>query len=90
MAYATGSLNLLIPKVGQGTDTGKLSQNIWLYVSADAVATVIAEDYITDGDDKGMAVDDVVLVVDNNTPTVDVCLVTVVDTDGGVTMINGT
>jgi hypothetical protein len=77
MAYATGSLNLLIPKVGQGTDTGKLSQNVWLYVSADAVATVIGAGYVDDGDDKGMAVDDIVLVVDNNTPTID-------------TMINGT
>ena len=55
--------------------------------TAYAIATVIAAGYITDGNDKGLRVNDVVEVVDSNVPSIDVCLVTVVTAAGLVTMI---
>ncbi len=87
MAYAPGSLNLDHPVMGGGLDAGSLSIQHWTYVSADTVATVIAAGYVSDGDDKGMKVNDVCTVVDSNVPSIDYCLVTVVDSAGLVTMI---
>jgi hypothetical protein len=87
MAYAPGSLNLCIPRLGEGLDVGSLSYARYAYLSADPIATVIAAGYIDDGNDKGLRVNDVVEVVDSNVPSVDVCLVTVVDAAGDVTMI---
>ncbi len=87
MAYATNSLNLCIPRMGEGLDAGSLSFARYAYISADAIATVIAAGYITDGNDKGLRVNDVVEVVDSNVPSIDVCLVTVVTAAGLVTMI---
>ena len=96
MAYATGSLNQLTPRLGSGGDTGSLSAALWVYRSDDAVASVIAAGYIDDAYDKGLQVDDVVIVIDStaSSETIDVCLVTVVDTSsnasGDATLINGT
>lgn len=94
MAYDTNSLVTLIPRLGTaegpGSAAGGYSSGVHLYRSADAVATVIAAGYVSDGNDKGIQVNDVVIIVDDNTPTVDVALVTVVDAAGDVTMINGT
>ncbi len=87
MAYASGSLNLAIPRMGEGLDAGSLSFASYCYISADAIATVIAAGYITDGNDKGLRVNDVVTVVDSNVPSIDYCLVTVVSAAGLVTMI---
>lgn len=87
MAYATGSLNLRVPRMGEGLDAGSLSFSSYDYISADAIATVIAAGYITDGNDKGIRVNDVVQVVDSNVPSIDLCLVTVVTAAGLVTMI---
>ena len=87
MAYAPGSLNLDHPVMGGGADAGSLAVQHWTYVSADAVATVIAAGYISDGDDQGVKVNDVVTVVDSNVPSIDYCLVTVVGATGLVTMI---
>jgi len=82
MAYATGSLNCDFPRVGSGDDAGSLSSAQWCYVSDDAVATVIAAAYIDDAFDKGLKVDDRVVVIDStgSSETIDYCLVTVVDT----------
>lgn len=92
MAYDTKSLVTVIPRLGEaegGANAGS-SAAVHIYRSADAIATVIAAGYIDDGGDKGVRVNDIVLVVDDNVPTVDVCLVTVVAANGDVTMINGT
>lgn len=94
MAYDTNSLVTLIPRLGTaegpGSAAGGYSAGVHMYRSADLVATVIAAGYVDDGNDKGVQVNDVVIVIDDNTPTVDVCLVTVVAANGDVTMINGT
>lgn len=90
MAYATGSLNLQIPRVGGGEDAGSLSAAQYAYRSADAVATVIAAGYIDDGGDKGMKVNDYVVVIDDNLGLIDLCIVTVVAANGDVTLVNGT
>jgi hypothetical protein len=87
MAYSQNSINLITPVMGLGTTN---TAQVWTHVSADAVATVIAAGYITNGDDIGMRVNDVVLVVDSNLGLVDVCIVTVVTAAGLVTMVNGT
>lgn len=94
MAYDTNSLVTISPRLGAaegpGDNTGGYNAAVHIYRSADAIATVIAAGYIDDGDDKKIQVNDIVLVVDDNVPTVDLCLVTVVDAAGDVTMINGT
>ena len=87
MSYASGSLNSDHSPLGSGGDAGSLNVRHWTYVSADAVATVIAAGYVSDGNDKGLKVNDVVTVIDSNTPTIDYCLVTVVSAAGLVTMI---
>ena len=87
MAYATGSLNLDHAKMGGGNDAGSLSVSHFTYVSADAVAVVIAAGYVDDGNDKDVQVNDVVTVVDTAVPSIDYCMVTVVAANGDVTMI---
>lgn len=92
MAYESQNLNLKTPRLGAGAggaNAGNASAE-WTYVSADAVAAVIAAGYISDGDDQGIQVNDHVVVIDTSGPTIDLCLVTAVAADGGVTMINGT
>jgi hypothetical protein len=90
MAYATNSLNLQIPRVGGGEDVGSLSAAQYVYRSADPVLTVIAAGYIDDGVDKGMQVNDYVVVIDDNLGLIDLCIVTVVAANGDVTLVNGT
>ena len=96
MAYDTNSLVTVIPRLGTGEGGANAGSTgaIHVYRSADPVATVIAAAYVDDGALKGIKVNDIVLIIDDNIPTIDVALVTVVDTstnaDGDVTMINGT
>ena len=94
MAYDTNSLVTAFPRVGAaegpGNASGGFNSAIHIYRSADAIATVIAAGYIDDGNEKGIQVNDIVLVVDDNLPTIDLCLVTVVAANGDVTLINGT
>lgn len=93
MAYDTNSLNIQLPRMGEGENLANagFTANQFVYRSADAFATVIAAGYIDDGDDKGVRVNDYVLVIDDNTPTGQWALVTVVDVStnplGDVTMI---
>lgn len=82
MAYDTAELNLIVPSMG----TTKTTQ-IWSHVSTEEVATVIAAGYVDNGDDIGMRVNDIVHVIDTDLPSIDTCLVTVVDAAGDVTMI---
>lgn len=85
MAYATGSLNVAVPRLGAGVTAGSLSPAIWVYESADAPVTVLAAGYINDGGDKGMVVGDVVFVVDTGTSCTSHS-VTVVAANGDVTL----
>lgn len=92
MAYDTKSLNIMSPRMGEGenlADAG-FSAACWVYRSADTIATVIGAGYVDDGGDKGIRVNDFVIVIDDNVPTIDLALVTVVAANGDVTMINGT
>jgi hypothetical protein len=92
MAYDTNSLNLGYPRVGEGEGGANagFSSAQYCYRSADPILTVIAAGYINDGGDKGMKVNDHVVVIDDNLDTIDLCLVTVVAANGDVTLVNGT
>ena len=64
MAYAANNLNLCAPRVGEGenlADAG-FSSAMWVYRDSggDTLATMTADDYITDGDDQGLRVGDIV------------------------------
>lgn len=97
MAYDTNSLVTAFPRVGAGEGPGADSLStagftaaLHVYRSADPILTVIAAGYIDDGNDKGIQVNDIVMVVDDNVPTIDLCLVTAVAANGDVTLLNGT
>ena len=66
MSYSNTGLSL----VGQ---TFGGTSRIWIYKSADDDATVNGASYFSDGVTFGMAVGDIVLVVDTNTPKVSFC-----------------
>jgi hypothetical protein len=91
MAYASGSLNVVQPRLGGGDDAGSLACAVWSYRSADVAATVIAAGYIDDGADKGMKVGDIVMVADDTTPLATLRIVSVVDVStnpaGDVTLV---
>lgn len=80
MAYASSGLRLMVPRIGGGPA-------IWMYTSADVHTDVDAADYFSDGDDMGMAVNDVVIVV-KTTATIGatVHVVTAVTTGGAATV----
>lgn len=62
MAYATTNPPaLLVEKIGG-------SGSVWLYKSTDDDATVNGASYFTNGVTLGMAVGDIVLVIDTTTP----------------------
>ncbi len=89
MAYLTKNLVVMIPRLGTGEDSADAGATtaLWSYRSAaDAVATIIAAGYIDDGGDKGLQLNDTVIVIDD-LASMDLCLVTVVAANGDVTMI---
>ena len=49
-----------------------------------------AAGYIDDGNEKKIQVNDTIIVIDDNVPTIDLCLVTAVAANGDVTLLNGT
>ena len=59
---------------------------VWLYRSADDDATVNGTDYVTNGSDLGMAVGDIVLVIDTTTPKGSFHFVSAIDSDGNATL----
>ena len=67
MAYATTNPPRLI--AGGLTGLAGGGQQVWIYTSADAKATVDTAGYITDGYFRGMRVGDTVIVRDTATPT---------------------
>lgn len=83
MAYDTNSLNVLVPRVGEGAGGANAGEGValWSYRSADAntVGGVGASDYFADAVDKGVKVGDVILSVDDNLNTVALLIVTALD-----------
>ena len=79
MAYNSADLNLIKANVGHS------GGSLWMYVEpATLLATIIAAGYITDGDVKGLKVDDAVLVLG---VTSNLTKVTVVGATGLVTLV---
>ena len=74
MSYSTDNL----VKLG-GSPGG---QQMWGYKSADAVTTVIAADYYSDGSARGMRVGDVVFIYDTNVGDGAIAYVTAVTAGG--------
>jgi len=96
MAFKPASLQVRLPRVGTGEGGNDPavpagdSFALFSYRSPDAIATVIAAGYITNGPDYGLAVNDVILVVDDNLGTVDMTRVSAIAANGDVTLVNGT
>lgn len=69
MAYAT--TNQPIPLLTSNYDDGTNAYTftLWLYMDADATATIDADGYFTNGQDLGIKVHDQVLLIDTNTKT---------------------
>lgn len=61
MSYSTSNPPALIAQTNNGT-------SVWLYSSADDDGTVNGASYFSDGVKLGMAVGDIVLVIDTATP----------------------
>lgn len=87
MAYISKNLSTLIPRLGTGEDVadGSATSAIHMYrSSADDRAAVIAAGYIDDGNDKGLKVNDILLIVDDGAVAT-IHLITVVAANGDVT-----
>jgi hypothetical protein len=65
------------------------SFNLWLYRSADPIATVNTAGYISDATARGMKVRDLVWVSDTNVPSFNQCLVIAI-TAGAADLADGT
>jgi lipid-binding SYLF domain-containing protein len=63
---------------------------IWIYKSADAAGDIDAAGYITNGDELGMKVNDLVLVIDTATPLHTTHVVRTVTAGGAVNLDAGT
>jgi hypothetical protein len=83
MAYDKNNLSNIQPNTVSG------SWSMWLYRSADPVATVIAPGYIANATDMGMAVGDTILVLDTATPTQTWSRVTAISAAGAATLSAG-
>lgn len=83
MAYATSNPPVLMTQA-LGGGAGK----IWLYRSTDAAATVDAANYITNGGSLGMAVGDLVFVIDTDASPPITTLHQVSATGDGTTDLN--
>lgn len=63
MSYSTSQgPYLTVPAVGGGANVGTTvhAMKRWGYTSSDALATVIATGYFSDGDDRGMRPSDII------------------------------
>ncbi len=81
MAYATTNPPTRVSQGGMGN-----GNSLWMYVSADAHGDVDAADYFSNGDDLGMKVNDVVVVVDTATPTATIHRVSTVTAAGAASV----
>lgn len=76
MAYsASNPPKLLVPRIGDG-------HGLWIYVSADARATVEGANYFSNGLDLGMKVNDAVIVVVSSSGATTIHAVTESSADG--------
>lgn len=82
MAYSTSNPPRMLES-SVGSSTG----SVWVYVSADAVATVKGAGYFTNGDDLGMSVGDLLLVSDTTTPLGSTTVVSAVTSGGAATVV---
>ena len=82
MAYQTGELNLVAHAVGAGQ-----GGSVWTYINSDGdtAATMRGTDFVTDGEDKGMKVNDIVLTQDDSNVGL-VLVANAIDADGNVTL----
>lgn len=80
MTYSTSNSPTLIAEMVGGAGS------VWLYRSADDDGTVNGTDYFTNGEDLGMAVGDIVLVIDTATPKGSFHFVSAIDSDGNATV----
>lgn len=69
---------------------GKTIPKLWVYSSADPIATVQAAGYFTNGLTLGMRVGDIVHVIDNNLARMYPSFVTVVTPTAGAPAVAGT
>lgn len=86
MTYSTSSPP---SKLVSGTLDGTAGPAIWVYKSADAIATVYGAGYFTNGSALGLKVGDLMFVYDSNTPTVSMAWVKTV-TAGGAASLSAT
>ena len=87
MAYISKNLSTLIPRLGTGEDVADASATsaIHLYRTlTDARSVVIGAGYISDGNDKGLKVNDILLIVDDGAVAT-LHLISVVAANGDVT-----
>lgn len=82
MAYSAAS-NPVVAYV-QPTGSGTLTQ--WIYAHTDAIATVKAAGYFSDGYSRGMTVGDIVWYFDTDDNTVTICRVSAASSDSDVTL----
>jgi hypothetical protein len=82
MAYNQNNLSNLSPNLTTGT------WKMWAYRSADPIATVIAAGYIANATEMGVAVQNLILVIDTATPTQSLHRVTAI-TAGASTLSAG-
>lgn len=78
MAYNSANLRKMVMA---GVDNS-VAGGIWFYTSADAVATVVAQNYITDPLNQGMVVNDLVIIIDTATPLISIARVKTVGGSG--------
>lgn len=72
MAYSASGLRLMIPRIGSGPA-------LFMYHTTDAHTDVDAAGYFTDGADMGLKVNDVVIVVDTDSSTCTIHMVSTVN-----------
>ena len=63
MAYTPATLDCLVPRIGDGPA-------LWVYSNTDAHTDVDATGYFSDGDDRGLVLNDVMIVIDTDTSTI--------------------
>ena len=77
MTYSATTLNQVTPRIGGGPA-------LWIYSNTDAHTAVDESGYFSDGEARGMKVNDVVIVVDTDTSTCTVHMVSAVSTSATI------
>lgn len=83
MSYSTSNPPALL-------DQSIAGPRLWIYASADPIATVNTSGYFSNGDALGMKVGDTVIVRDTNVPTTSLCTVIDVTAGGQADVSDGT